>query len=67
MFLSRSGNPTIHVQNLLLLLPSIRHADLMMRQFWQTVRKEGKVKLNKLLIEMLESNTKPDNVSSSET
>ena len=48
----------IHVQNLLLLLPSIRQADLMMRQFWQKVLQDGKVKLSKLLIEMLESNIK---------
>jgi estrogen-related receptor ERR len=63
----RSGNPMIHVQNLLLLLPSVRHADLMMRQFWEGVRRDGKVKLNKLLIEMLESNAKSNVVSSSET
>ena len=51
-FCFRSGNPMIHVQNLLLLLPSVRHADLMIRQFWEGVRKNGKVKLNKLLIEV---------------
>jgi hypothetical protein len=39
----------------------------MMRQFWEGVRKDGKVKLNKLLIEMLESNAKSNVVSSSET
>ena len=66
-FCFRSGNPMIHVQNLLLLLPSVRHADLMMRQFWEGVRRDGKVKLNKLLIEMLESNAKSNVVSSSET
>ena len=66
-FCFRSGNPMIHVQNLLLLLPSVRHADLMMRQFWEGVRRDGKVKLNKLLIEMLESNAKSNRVSSSET
>lgn len=50
----RSGNPTIHVQNLLLLLPSIRQADIKMRQFWRTVHKQGDVPLKKLLLEMLE-------------
>jgi len=54
----------IHVQNLLLLLPSIRHADLIMRQFWEGVRKDGKVKLNKLLIEMLEPNAIKTNTTS---
>ena len=41
----------IHVQNLLLPLPSVRHADLMIRQFWEGVRRDEKVKLNKLLIQ----------------
>ena len=41
----------IHVQNLLLLLPSVRHANLMMRQFCEGVQRYGKVKLNKLLIQ----------------
>ncbi len=55
-FLSfRSGNPTIHVQNLLLMLPSIRQADALVRRFWTKVQQEGKVQLNKLLVEMLEA------------
>ena len=56
----------IHVQNLLLLLPSIRNADLMMKQFWNNVQKEGKIKLSKLLIEMLESKNEPEIFNSSE-
>ena len=55
----------IHVQNLLLLLPSIRQADVMMRQFWQKVLQDGKMKLSKLLIEMLESNIKLNTGSNS--
>ena len=50
----RSGNTSIHVQNLLLLLPSIRQADAMIRWFWLKVRQDGKVPLKKLLVEMLE-------------
>lgn len=54
----RSGNPTVHVQNLLLVLPSIRQADSMIRLFWQRVREDGKVSMNKLLVEMLEAQFK---------
>ena len=50
----RSGNPTIHVQNLLLLLPAIRQADTLLRHFWSRVQQEGIVKMNKLLVEMLQ-------------
>jgi len=50
----RSGNPTIHVQNLLLLLPAIRQADTLLRHFWNRVQQEGIVKMNKLLVEMLQ-------------
>eukprot|EP00094_Tigriopus_californicus_P001047 TCALIF_01014-PA protein Name:"Similar to ESRRG Estrogen-related receptor gamma (Pongo abelii)" AED:0.25 eAED:0.25 QI:0/0.77/0.6/1/0.66/0.7/10/1172/536 len=51
----RSGNPAIHVQNILLLLPSIRQADGLVRQFWGKVQASGKLQLNKLLVEMLEA------------
>jgi hypothetical protein len=54
----RSGNPGIHVQNLLLLLPSVRQADSILRHFWNRIRDEGKVILNKLLVEMLEAQLK---------
>lgn len=51
----RSGNPTIHVQNLLLVLPSIRQADALLRSFWNRVHQDNKVTLNKLLVEMLDA------------
>lgn len=60
----RSGNAALHVQNLLLLLPSIRQADLVMKQFWQAIRQEGSIKLRKLLVEMLDAPPSP--VSSTE-
>ena len=51
----RSGNTSVHVQNLLLLLPSIRQADTMVRWFWLKVRQDGKIPLKKLMIEMLDA------------
>ena len=65
LLLCRSGNPTVHLQNLLLLLPSIRQADSLIRGFWHKVRQEGRVKLKKLLVEMLEANLKPIKVMTS--
>merc|ERR1712012_980082 len=50
----RSGNTSIHVQNLLLLLPSIRQADAMIRWFWLKIRQERKIPLKKLMVEMLD-------------
>ena len=50
----RSGNPSTHVQNMLLALPSIRQADSMVKTFWKGVAREGRLTLNKLLVEMLE-------------
>ena len=54
-FIYRSGNTSVHVQNLLLLLPSIRQADTMVRWFWLKVRQDGKIPLKKLMIEMLDA------------
>ncbi|XP_071743474.1 steroid hormone receptor ERR2 isoform X6 [Lepeophtheirus salmonis] len=51
----RSGNPSINVQNTLLLLPSIRQADILIHQFWDLIRTEGKISLNRLLVEMLDA------------
>ena len=44
------------VQNLLLLLPMVRQADLDIKNFFKSVQQnqQGNVKLNKLLVEMLE-------------
>jgi estrogen-related receptor ERR len=50
----RCGNPLIHIQNLLLLLPSIGKAGLMIRKFWKDVYQSGQVKLHKNLIKMLD-------------
>lgn len=50
----RSGSPSTHVQNMLLALPSIRQADSMVKTFWKGVAREGRLTLNKLLVEMLE-------------
>ena len=50
---SSGANPAIHVQSLLLLLPSIRQADALVRRFWSNVASDGTVTLNKLLLEML--------------
>ncbi len=62
----RSGNPTMHVQNLLLLLPSIRQADCLMKQFWNNARSDG-FKLRKLLVEMLEETQSTSSRGSLET
>ena len=53
-FFFRSGNTSVHVQNLLLLLPSIRQADAMIRWFWLKIRQERKIPLKKLMVEMLD-------------
>ena len=44
------------VQNLLLLLPMVRQADLDIKNFFKSVQQnqQGNIKLNKLLVEMLE-------------
>ena len=54
LYAGRSGNPSTHVQNMLLALPSIRQADSMVKTFWKGVAREGRLTLNKLLVEMLE-------------
>lgn len=49
-------NSSFHFGQILLSLPLLRQADSSIRRFWIGVRKEGKVSMNKLFIEMLESN-----------
>jgi estrogen-related receptor ERR len=44
-----------HLGQILLCLPLIRQTDAAIRRFWSGVRKDGKVQMNKLFIEMLES------------
>lgn len=51
----RCGDAHLHLHNLLLVLPSLRDADTVLRQFWSQVKQEGRVPMNKLLVEMLES------------
>merc|ERR1711892_1487172 len=51
----RCGNANLHLQSLLLILPSLRDADSVLRAFWSRVRQDGQVPMNKLLIEMLEA------------
>lgn len=55
MAVIRSGNPSLHLQSLLLVLPSLREADAVLRNFWSGVHKAGLVHMNKLLIEMLDA------------
>ncbi|ODN05709.1 Estrogen-related receptor gamma [Orchesella cincta] len=51
----RPTNAAAHLNTLLLCLPSLRQADLCMKRYWLNVRREGKVTMNKLFIEMLEA------------
>jgi len=53
----RCGDANLHLQNLLLVLPSLRDADTVLRQFWSLVKQEGRVPMNKLLVEMLEASS----------
>ncbi|XP_026687734.1 steroid hormone receptor ERR1-like, partial [Diaphorina citri] len=46
---------TVHMQDILLCLPVLRQADQVVRRFWSTVHKDGKVLMNKLFVEMLEA------------
>jgi len=51
----RCGDANLHLQSLLLILPSLRDADTVLRTFWSQIKQEGQVPMNKLLIEMLEA------------
>lgn len=51
----RPSNPQLHFGNLLLCLPILRQVDTIVRHYWSTIRQEGKVPMNKLFVEMLES------------
>jgi len=51
----RCGDAHLHLQSLLLVLPSLRDADTVLRAFWSQVKQDGQVPMNKLLIEMLEA------------
>ncbi|XP_052868354.1 estrogen-related receptor gamma isoform X2 [Anopheles cruzii] len=55
VLLIRQHQAVSHQQQLLLLLPSLRQADYIIRKFWTNVHIEGNVTMNKLFVEMLES------------
>uniref|UniRef100_A0A1Q3FYV5 Putative steroid hormone receptor err2 n=1 Tax=Culex tarsalis TaxID=7177 RepID=A0A1Q3FYV5_CULTA len=55
VLLIRHNQAVSHQQQLLLLLPSLRQADHIIRKFWTNVHIEGNVTMNKLFVEMLES------------
>lgn len=55
--LFRTSSCVQHLSQLLLCLPLVRQLDAEVRLFWNNVRKEGKVPMNKLFVEMLESNS----------
>uniref|UniRef100_A0A1B0FKQ8 Estrogen-related receptor n=1 Tax=Glossina morsitans morsitans TaxID=37546 RepID=A0A1B0FKQ8_GLOMM len=44
-----------HQQQLMLLLPSLRQADVILRRFWRCVHNDGSTPIKKLFIEMLET------------
>lgn len=46
---------SVHLGALLLCLPVLRQVDTSIRSFWTMVRREGKVPMHKLFVEMLES------------
>ncbi|XP_025156383.1 steroid hormone receptor ERR2 isoform X12 [Harpegnathos saltator] len=51
----RPGQALRATQNMFLVLPSLRQADGIVRRFWSSVFKTGKVPMNKLFVEMLEA------------
>lgn len=51
----RPYNANAALQQLLLVLPAIRHADVAVRRFWYGVHRDRRVHVNKLFLEMLES------------
>jgi len=55
VYFIRCGDANLHLQSLLLILPSLRDADTVLRNFWSQIKQDGQVPMNKLLIEMLEA------------
>lgn len=51
----RPGQAVRAIQNMFLVLPSLRQADGIVRRFWSSVYRTGKVTMNKLFVEMLEA------------
>lgn len=58
VYILRHNSAVSHQQQLLLLLPSLRQADQIIRKFWGNIYQEGKVTMNKLFVEMLEKDKK---------
>lgn len=54
VYLLRHTTAVSHQQQLLLLLPSLRQADNIIRRFWRSVCREGNVTMKRLFVEMLE-------------
>ncbi|KOB77123.1 putative retinoid X receptor [Operophtera brumata] len=48
-------NANAALQQLLLVLPALRHADVAVRRFWAGVHRERRAPMNKLFVEMLEA------------
>ncbi|XP_053613303.1 steroid hormone receptor ERR1 isoform X3 [Plodia interpunctella] len=51
----RPYNANATLQQLLLVLPALRHADVAVRRFWSGVHRERRTHMNKLFVEMLEA------------
>ncbi|XP_046490166.1 estrogen-related receptor isoform X3 [Neodiprion pinetum] len=51
----RPGQGIRSTQSMFLVLPSLRQADGIVRKFWTSVYRTGKVPMNKLFVEMLEA------------
>ncbi|XP_015120013.1 steroid hormone receptor ERR1 isoform X4 [Diachasma alloeum] len=51
----RPGQTMRATQNMFLVMPSLRQADGIVRRFWSSVYRTGKVPMNKLFVEMLEA------------
>lgn len=51
----RPYNANAALQQLLLVLPALRHADVAVRRFWSGVHRERRAPMNKLFVEMLEA------------
>lgn len=54
----RPYNPMSALQQLLLVLPALRHADVVVRRFWAGVHRERRAPMNKLFVEMLEASVR---------
>lgn len=56
--LFRQNGAVSQQQHLLLILPSIRQAEHIVRKFWIDVYRSGNINMKKLFVEMLESVSK---------